>query len=1323
MKYLFFFAILLSITFHLQAENEENYYFRHYTNRQGLSHNTVYHSLQDSKGFLWFGTDDGLNRFDGYSFTVYRYNSWLSEEEGLPHDRIIRLSEDSTGKVWICTNGGTCYYDYTTNKFHPLPFITGENKREIFHAVEEDKDKNLWFSSSQQIIKYNPETEQIRIYTAKEYFYPRIMEITANKLPLFADGQDLYRYREDTAGFDRIPILTEKEKEGNTLISAICPVSNMGILVGTNNAGLKFFYHHSKKSECLIPDIYVRDITAYDNNTYWIASESGVYIYNLIEKSFVHLTKSLTNEHTIADNAIYSITKDREGGMWVGAFFGGISYLPQQYTPFHYYIGGKTHPTMLGNAVREICPDAYGHIWLGTEDNGINRYTPATGEIFNYSRTNPVNKLSATNIHGLFADENQLWVGTFNKGIDVLDIPSGKIIKRYTQENTNQGLISDFVLCFTKTSKGEFLVGTSLGVLIYNKEKDNFSPWNNIRSLIRQIYEDSQGRIWVVTGYGVYQYIPEGNSLIVYTSTESKQSIGSNNTTSVFEDSKGRIWVTTTYGLSLYNEQAESFSRITTEDGLPSNIVYRIVEDKDGLFWVTTANGLVRFNPDSHTMRTYTTTDGLPEPQFNFSSSYKAPDGMIYMGTINGMISFNPRQFKEDRFVPPVYITHLYVPEDKKEKYSATLSLNQQYPILELPYHSATFTLSYTAIEYASPEAIHYAYMLEGVDKGWIAMGTKREVTFANLPPGHYTFKVKSTNSSNAWQDNECHLHLVITPPFWATGWAYTLYILLLISFILLFYNYKKRQLERRHLRAKEIFENEKEKELYNAKIQFFTFITHEIRTPLTLIKAPLEKIIRSEEGSLSMKKNLQTIEKNTQRLLDLSNQLLDFRKTESRGFRLNYVKTDIKMWTDTIIQPFLPVFENEKRTFSAFYPEAPLFAYIDREAYAKIVSNLLTNALKYSEQMIAIELIPPREGEEPFLLQVTNDGPLVPENEEEAIFSPFYRLKETENIQGSGIGLSLSRSLAEFHEGTLVYRSTADGLNRFLLALPVKQENYYLTGESETTEEKRTEKTPPVQEHKTPVILVVEDQTDMRQFIASELSTTFQVLEAANGEKAIEILYNHTVNLIISDVMMPVMDGFELCNRVKNDVQYSHIPFIILTAQHNLQSRLKGLNKGADAYMEKPFSIELLLAQTTNLLKNREMLNKAYSDKPFTPPGSLAVSPVDDIFLNQLNTYLNENLDKETLSVENIATEMGMSTSSLYRKVKGLSGLSPNDFIRIARLKKAIQLMQKGEKRINEIAFAVGFSSPAYFSTCFQKQYGESPSEFLKKVREGTER
>lgn len=1294
-------------------------HFKHYNNKQGLSHNTVFCALQDKRGFMWFGTDEGLNRFDGHTFKIYRHNS--DNLQSLPNNKIISLFEDSENRLWVCTDTKTCYYDYKNDAFYPidLPIENAANSR--FFSVKEDSQKNLWFTDYDKIVKYSFSDKHISIFQRKDHFLPTHACTTKEGKIIFSSPDYIYIYKEENNSFTPFHIIKKEERSNRTEISSICEATGPDILIGTNNAGLKLFNTTTRITKTIIPNIQVRDIYPYNSNEYWIASESGIFIWDRENQSVRNLKKSLTNEYSIADNAVYCLVKDKEGGMWAGSFFRGVSYLPKEYTRFNLFIGGKTHTDMLGNAIREICPDLHDNLWLGTEDNGINKYNLKTGEMTNFSLNNPVHPLSATNIHGLLADGNKLWVGTFNNGIDILDIASGKIIKRYTRENTHNGLITNFVLCFCKTSKGDILTGTADGMLIYNPETDNFDTWNNIHSLVRQIYEDKAGNIWVVSVSGLYYWNTTTQKLTQFDkNSNNNKSLSSSDITSVLEDSDKRIWITTTHGLNLLNPADGTIEKITIENGLPSNLLYRIVEDNSKNFWISTANGLVRLNPDTRDIRIFTHTDGLSETQFNFSSSYKSPSGLIYMGTTNGMISFNPGQFKDDTFVPPIYITNIRLPENTGGKQEQVINKPMDaIETIKLPYNLSTFSLSYVALSYTSPDAIKYAYMLDGVDKNWIPMNRNNDITFANLSPGKYTFNVKSTNSSGIWQNNEKALTILITPPFWATGWAYTAYLITILVCIRLFFNYKKSKLEEKHRINQEKFENEKEKELYNAKIQFFTFITHEIRTPLTLIKAPLEKIIHSNDGTNETRDNLKIIEKNTLRLLNLSNQLLDFRKTESKGFKLNFVKTDIKRLLTETAGRFIPAMKAENKIFTQLLPHSTHTCFADREALTRIISNMLTNAIKYSEKHISLELYF-SDTANTFSISITNDGVLIPNSEKEKIFEPFYRLKETENIQGSGIGLSLARSLAEFHGGTLSYRNTTDGLNLFTLTIPQNQaRSYDEIGEETAIMEIIPEIETDIPANSNPnrsTLLIVEDQNDMRHYISKELSVQYNILEATNGKEALDLLNRNTVHSIVSDVMMPVMDGFEFCNNIKNDLNFSHIPFIILTAQHNLQSRLEGLNNGADAYIEKPFSINLLTAQIENLLKSREQLNKAFFEKPLTSVISLASSKIDDLFLEKLNTYLNDNLANEQLNVEMLAEAMGLSTSSLYRKVKGISGLSPVDFIKVTRLKKAVCIMQQGENRINEIAFRVGFTSSSYFSTCFLKQYGVPPSEFIKK-------
>lgn len=1292
-------ALLSLLTWRADAQN---LYFRHYNNKHGLSHNTVFAACQDSRGFMWFGTEDGLNRFDGHSFKVYRHNP--SDSGSVPSDRVFDIAEDSQGRLWLCTRRGLCYYDHMTDSFHR----NASSQSNYCLAVRADGSGALWAIYSDRVVRYPTNTTGYEEFSGHEGAVPHCMTINRRGEPLFADRNTIYRY--DTICKNLSP--TRLDLPQGAAVSALCDVEGQGVLVGTSADGLMLYNSSSGHLSTLVPDIQVRTIVRSCDHTFWIGSESGVYIYDALTREITNLRKSLTDQYAIADNAVYALASDSEGGVWVGTFFGGVSYLPPTTHNFTHFVGGKTHPGMLGNAVREIVADDYGNLWLGSEDNGINRYTPATGQIVNYSADGP---LSATNIHGLLADGPNLWVGTYNRGIDVVDIPSGQRVRHYSKATTRGALGSDFVLCFGKTPRGGLLVGSTVGVVEYDSRGDTFTPWHSITAPAKQIFTASDSTVYVASTEGLYVVKPCGEVSRFISDESDTASLPTNNTTSVFEDASHRIWVTTTEGFCSYDPHSGRFSRITTEHGLPGNIVYRIEQDRSGMLWISTAAGLVRFNPADRTLRAYSYVDGLQQTQFNFSSSYRSPRGTIYMGTINGMLAFDPQSFRIDSFVPPIYITGIHQPGANRHTTRLTDFSFEQTERLRLPYNEATFTLSYVAVGYTLPEAIEYAYMLEPLDKDWVAMQHNRDVTFANLAPGRYLFRVRSTNGSAEWQSNERQLEIVITPPLWATTWARGLYLLVLAGLGWLIYRYKRRRIEQ-SLRVREReFENRKERELYDSKIQFFTYIAHEIRTPMTLIKAPLEKIFKSGRCDEPILRQLRTVEANTDRLLELSNQLLDLRKSDSRGLRLNYLSTELGEWVGTLLATFLPMFEHEGRHFELNRCDGSMLADIDREAMTKIVSNMLTNALKYSQHSVKLDIMMHAESRT-FGLVVTNDGAVIPPDDREKIFTPFFRVSHNEHLSGSGLGLSLAQALAESHGGTLSYDVTEQGLNRFTLTLPLEQQQRFSVAPCSPIEPTGSA-SERVDGDKLSTVLVVEDQEDMREFIVAELSPLYRTLSAADGRSGLDVLAHEAVDLIISDVMMPRMDGFELCNAVKNDVNFSHIPFVILTAEHNLQSHLRGLNTGADAYLEKPFSIDILLAQLENLLRGRRVLERLYADRPHVSVESLSGSPVDDEFLARMKRCLDDNLACESFGVESLADQMCMSSSSLYRKVKGLSGLSPVEFLRVARLKMAVELMSSGERRVGEVAFMIGFSSAAYFSSCFQKQYGCSPSEYMRRL------
>ena len=722
-------------------------------------------------------------------------------------------------------------------------------------------------------------------------------------------------------------------------------------------------------------------------------------------------------------------------------------------------------------------------------------------------------------------------------------------------------------------------------------------------------------------------------------------------------------------------------------------------------------------------MKVYTTSNGLLGDQFNYRSSFETEDGTIYLGSIDGFIAFNPKNFSENKFLPSIVITDFFL--FGKEVYAGepgsplekSITFSDQ---LVLQSNQNSFSFRVAALDFQAPKTSRIMYKLEGFDTDWLTVGESPIVTYSNLRYGDYTFRVKVANSDGVWSDDEVVLEVHILPPFYLSIWAYCAYALLIIGCSLQIVVYFKRRSNSKHRRQMEKFEQEKEREVYHAKIDFFTNVAHEIRTPLTLIKGPLENIILKKQVDAETREDLNVMKQNTERLLNLTNQLLDFRKTESQGFRLNFAKCNVtEVLKETHVR-FTSLAKQKGLEFTLQVPEKDFYAHVNREAFTKIISNLLNNGVKYAESYVHISLeVPEADDNNSFCIRTENDGVIIPNEMKEEIFKPFVRFNEKEDgkvTTGTGIGLALSRSLAELHQGTLAMGAGEEN-NTFCLTLPIVQDmTITLTPEPEVEIDRMNEIPVGETEKKDnrPTVLVVEDNPDMLAFVVRQLSKEYAVLTATNGEEALQVLDGNYVNLVVSDVVMPVMDGFELCKRIKSDLNYSHIPVILLTAKTNIQSKIEGMELGADAYLEKPFSVEYLQACASSLIQNREKLRKAFAQSPFVAANTMALTKADEDFIKKLNEVIQVNYSNPEFSMDDMADSLNMSRSNFYRKIKGVLDLSPNEYLRLERLKRAAQLLKEGENRVNEICYMVGFNSPSYFAKCFQKQFGVLPKDFV---------
>lgn len=1304
-KKLLFLIFFISITC-----NSQNYYFENYQVEDGLSHNTITSSIQDHRGFLWFGTKDGLNRFDGYNFKVFRHKQ--SDKNSLGSN-FIRALHEYHNNIWVGTDNGLYKYNEVLEDFDGIRITMDKPILDI----ENDEEGNLWFIAAGVLYRLDKQ-EKITSYNIT--YAQWLLKNTDGKIWM-ASSDRLFEYSKKTDTFHLRELDLGNPTEIDFTITKLYPLDSSKILIGTKYHGALNYNIIDNKISSILPEsenpMFVRDFALKSNGELWIATESGLYIYDTKKNTFLNLKKSYNDKYALSDNALYCFTVDKEGGTWIGTYFGGINYYSKPYTPFNKYFPKVGENSISGNAVREIHKDRYGYLWIGTEDAGLNRFDPKTKKFINIS----TETLSFYNIHGILPINDELWVGTFEHGLDILDIKTGKKLRHYSADGEEGSLRSDFILDIFKSNNGKLYILTSLGVHLYDPDKNNFIvvkafPENHHYSYIE---EDKTGTLWAGTYWdGLFYYNPQtGKKGVFKHENGNDKSLRSNVINGIYNDSQNNLWITTENGLNLFDREKNNFKSITTNDGLPSNVVYSILEGDDHQLWISTSRGIVNFDPVTYDSKTYTVANGLLSDQFNYSSAYKADDGTMYFGSVYGMISFNPQKFTENHYSAPTLFTEMQINNKEVEVNAENSPLKKSINFLnkiELKHSQSSFSLEFANLTYAAPEMTKYWYRMEGLSDEWISLGKNHRVYFTELPGGTYNLQVKSKNSHEIWNQETSKMKIIVSPPFWLSKWAYLIYALIIVTllfFLIRYYHNYNKNKNKQRFAALEI---EKEKEIYQAKIQFFTNVAHEIRTPLTLIKAPLEKLLKMTNVPEGIQDNVKIMEKNTSRLLNLVSQLLDFRKTESRSLRLSFVEVNIsRLLKDTLLR-FKPAIEERNIDFRLNVSADPINAYVDEEAVKKIVSNLFNNAIKYCEEKVIVNL---KTDLDDFKIEIQNDGKVIPSSLANKIFEPFFRINENAPFSGTGIGLSLAYSLAELHNGNLLLKTDTQNWNTFVLTLPLHQEKefqLYHTEKEKIQQVGNDFSKKSTSDLEKANLLLVEDNEDLLEFLSKELQTDYKIFKASDGDSALKIIDKEIIHLVLSDVSMPGMNGFQLCLKIKTQLEYSHIPVVLLTAKNALDSRIEGLESGADTYVTKPFSMDFLKAQIHTLIQNRRHVMDYFASTPLSHIKSIAHTKVDKDFISKLDDIIYENLSDPNLSVEILADIMNMSRSTLYRKIKDLSNLTPNELINIARLKKAAELLNTGDYKIFEVADKVGYKSQTSLGRNFQKQFKMTPTEYM---------
>jgi signal transduction histidine kinase/ligand-binding sensor domain-containing protein len=1039
--------ILLCLLFSANLLLAQPYYFRHYQVENGLSNNTAFCSVQDGNGFMWFGTKDGLNRFDGYSFKTYRHDP--DKAGSLGNDLIYALHHDQDKTLWIGTNDGVYRYNPSKESFS----IIKETKGMRIIDLASDLNGNLWILSSFKIYLYHKSTKKMQVFTNNAPFDASLVTVLKNGSVWISTGRGtVEKYNPKENRFQSFNINGKNKKPEYGWVSRIAETENGNLLIGTTNQGVKLFDPVTLQSKNILrlnddqTPIFVRDIKKTGPNEFWIATESGIYIYNDSTEKITHIQKQYNNDYSLSDNAIYTICQDREGGVWTGTYFGGVNYYSSHTSLFTKYFPQKGTNSISGSDVREITRDLAGNFWIGTEDAGLNKLDVKTGMFKHFLPDGKPGSIAYSNIHGLLVDGDKLWVGTFEHGLDVLDLKTEKVIKHY-QAGVGNALRTNFIVTFCKTRSGEILVGTINGIYRYNRKRDDFDPIAGLPFLFYDsVIEDSEGNIWAGSfNDGIFQFNLSRPGAVNYRNIPADlKSLSHNTVNSIFEDSKQNIWITTDGGgLCRFDKKTKQFKRYGTKTGFPSNYLFRVEEDTLHKFWISSTRGLIHFDPTTGLSKTYTKANGLLTDQFNYNSAYQGKYGRIFFGSVKGLISFNPADLKATTYETPVFLTGFQINStkiglngadsvsDKSIVYADTIELN---------YNQSSFSIDFAALSYRSPEMTEYAYKMSGLYKDWEYLKTNRKVYFTKLAPGKYTFEVKAlVEGSNTWSNKNVKLLIRISPPFYLSPFAYFIYFISAGAIIFFLVSRYHRKIALKNSRRMEVFEHEKQKEVYQAKIEFFTNVAHEIRTPLTLIIGPMEKLIKQADAVPAIEKNLRIMGRNTDRLLKLTNQLLDFRKTETKDFSLNFVKADISDILKDVFLQFQPAADQRNISYAINLPEKSFLAYIDVEAFYKIISNLVDNAIKYGKTSVEISLAKTAEKDK-FRVFVKNDGHKIPAEIKDKIFEPFFRAKETEITAGTGIGLSISKSLAQLHSGELYLDFNHNEFNIFVLELPIHQ-------------------------------------------------------------------------------------------------------------------------------------------------------------------------------------------------------------------------------------------------------------------------------------------
>jgi signal transduction histidine kinase/ligand-binding sensor domain-containing protein/DNA-binding response OmpR family regulator len=1312
------FLSLLFIPFNSRAEYPQISRFDKFTQDNGLSSNHVLCIFQEEAGWMWFGTSLGLNRYDGYQFTVYK-----SDVDGfgtLRGDLVRCIFEDKNNRIWVGTErGGLNLFDRDKERFSHFTFKdAGIDTIFSVNCIVTNENKRLFLGTNKGVAFLNADNrlEIIPIKALEEAGNPEVTKIFFDKNNNLWIGtlSGLFVYDFSLEKGERKP-LPETSIPYDEIHSLFFDSDNI-LWIGTYNSGVytanvnsgivkKWAWIKFARSET------VRTIREDKQGIMWFGTRGGLVSYNKVSQNYNSFLRDEDENLSLSLNSVLSLCVDSKGDLWIGTR-GGINYRNIDKQVFIHIKASNNDNRFLNNA--EIyCFYLHGNdLLVGTESGGVNIYNTTTHR-FKYLTTQ--NGLSGNCVKAFVKEGDELLIGTYQGGISVVDANNYRvktILRNKTDDSTS--LKDDVVWSLLKDKQGNIWVATNKGIDLYNSKNRTFTHRPDIfpNRACNWIKEDSSGDLWL-----------GGDELVIYNPQTCTYRKYNERTRDFIATANNQYWLATRgHGLALFEKEKGSLEYFTESDGLCNNNIQSLRRDEAGYIWISTFNGLSRFDEKTKKFINFDVNDGLQDNQFNYGAAFYDGENLIY-GGINGINIFNPGEIRKNSFAAPIVFTGLKLFNRPVEIGTSIEKSINVLNSIELESKQNAFTIEFAALSFANSHKNEYVYMLEKFDENWIPAGSANSATYTNLYSGKYLFRVKASDSNGVWSPYEARMEVIIHPPFWNTWW----FRLIAITLVALFLIYLSQfYLNRAKLHNELVFEKTRARKLHEIeilKLRFFTNISHEIRTPLTLILGPLNQVLEQGEIDSESKNKLQLVKRNADQLLKLINQLLDFRKLEAGKQGVHYEKSDLVLFVKTVVESFqsMSIEKGIKLTFSS--NKDSLVTWFDNDKIQKIVNNLLSNALKFtnSSGYVSVTLTlcenfssENAENQSFYTITVKDTGIGISQKNLGKIFERFEQGGNGKNTRGSGIGLSITREFVKLMEGEIEVESIEEQGTSFLVRLPLLLD---ADVEKEKDVKEKTEDTLLSGKNQR-IILLAEDNADVREYTASNFRSEYKIIEAENGKEACELAMQYIPDIIISDLLMPVMNGDALCKKIKKDERTSHIPFILLTAVTSKESEKESLKVGADDYITKPFDVNILKLKVDNLLSLRDALRDKYKNDFLRQPSPIALVSPDEKFLKKAVDIIEHNIDDPDYDIETFSSDVGVSRMQLYRKLEALTNMTVKEFIRDIRIKRAAQLLEQNKANVSEIIYQVGFRDLAYFRKCFREQYGISPSEYAAKFK-----